>query len=128
MAGRRPNQVDKLVGRNVRIYRLAKNLSQTELADSLGLTFQQIQKYEKGVNRVGSGRLLQIAGVLGVHITTLFEGTEGGEKSPANSALNLIADARALRLAQAFSAIKAPEIRHSLVEFVEQVARGEKTL
>ena len=65
MAGRGPDAVDKLVGRNIRVLRLAKGLSQTELADALGITFQQVQKYEKGTNRVGSGRLLKISGVLG---------------------------------------------------------------
>ena len=65
MAHRGPDAVDKLVGRNIRVLRLAKGLSQTELADALGVTFQQVQKYEKGTNRVGSGRLLKISGILG---------------------------------------------------------------
>ena len=73
MARRGPDAVDKLVGRNIRILRLAKGLSQTELADALGVTFQQVQKYEKGTNRVGSGRLLKISAILGVKITDFFE-------------------------------------------------------
>jgi transcriptional regulator with XRE-family HTH domain len=125
---RGPTEVDKLVGRNIRIYRLAKDLSQTELGNRIGLTFQQVQKYEKGVNRVGSGRLLQIATVLGIHVTTLFEGTEGAKTSVTNSALSLIADAKALRLAKAFSAIATTKIRRSIVEFVEHVASGEKSI
>ena len=76
MARRGPDAVDKLVGRNIRVLRLAKGLSQTELADELGVTFQQVQKYEKGTNRVGSGRLLKISGILGVKITDFFEGTD----------------------------------------------------
>jgi transcriptional regulator with XRE-family HTH domain len=59
-----PDAVDKLVGRNIRVLRLAKELSQTELADGLGIAFQQVQKYEKGTNRVGSGRLLKISAIL----------------------------------------------------------------
>jgi transcriptional regulator with XRE-family HTH domain len=55
---------------------LAKGLSQTELADALGVAFQQVQKYEKGTNRVGSGRLLKISAILGVKITDFFEGTD----------------------------------------------------
>jgi transcriptional regulator with XRE-family HTH domain len=73
MARRGPDAVDKLVGRNIRVLRLAKGLSQTELADELGVTFQQVQKYEKGTNRVGSGRLLKISAILGVKITDFFE-------------------------------------------------------
>ena len=76
MASRGPDAVDKLVGRNIRVLRLAKGLSQTELADALGVTFQQVQKYEKGTNRVGSGRLLKISAILGVKITDFFEGTD----------------------------------------------------
>ena len=72
MTRKGPDAIDQIVGRNIRIYRLQKRLSQTELADELGLTFQQVQKYEKGTNRVGSGRLLKIAMFLGVPVTALF--------------------------------------------------------
>ena len=61
MTRKGPDSIDRIVGRNIRIYRLQKGLTQTDLADELGLTFQQVQKYEKGTNRVGSGRLLKIA-------------------------------------------------------------------
>ena len=74
MKSRGPQSLDKVVGRNVRVHRLAKGMSQTDLANELGITFQQIQKYEKGTNRVGSGRLFEISVILGVSVLTLFEG------------------------------------------------------
>ena len=57
MQQKRAQKIDKVIGRNIRIHRLAKKLSQTELGDELGVSFQQVQKYENGTNRVGSGRL-----------------------------------------------------------------------
>jgi transcriptional regulator with XRE-family HTH domain len=91
MAGRAPDAVDKLVGRNIRVLRLAKGLSQTELADALGVTFQQVQKYEKGTNRVGSGRLLKISGILGVKITDFFEGTDRPHDTARRSVFDQLA-------------------------------------
>src|SRR5262245_45385458 len=75
MTSKDPDSIDRIVGRNIRICRLQKGLTQTELADALGLTFQQVQKYEKGTNRVGSGRLLRIATFLDVPVTALFKGS-----------------------------------------------------
>lgn len=74
MKSRGPQSLDKVVGRNIRVHRLAKGMSQTDLANELGITFQQIQKYEKGTNCVGSGRLFEISVILGVSVLTLFEG------------------------------------------------------
>ena len=89
MKSRGPQSLDKVVGRNVRVHRLAKGMSQTDLANELGITFQQIQKYEKGTNRVGSGRLFEISVILGVSVLTLFEGgkatlAKGDDTSPFN--------------------------------------------
>ena len=85
--------MDKIVGRNIRIYRLAKGLSQTDLANKLGITFQQIQKYEKGTNRVGSGRLFEISTILGVSVIALFEGSKAVmTKHDEASPMNLLAD------------------------------------
>src|ERR1700740_1522580 len=83
MAKRAPQPVDVLVGQNIRICRLQKGLSQTELGERIGVTFQQIQKYEKGANRVGASRLTQIADVLGVPIPTLFDGAPTAGQSQA---------------------------------------------
>jgi transcriptional regulator with XRE-family HTH domain len=117
---KRPSSIDIAVGRNVRIWRLAKGLSQAQLATRLGVTFQQIQKYEVGANRIGTGRLVKLAAILGVPIAALFDGTEGAD--PARSLLALIADKRAFRLAHAFAAIKDNTARVTLVNLVEKIA------
>jgi transcriptional regulator with XRE-family HTH domain len=74
VAGKRETQTDVAVGQRIREFRKAANLSQTQLADHIGVTFQQVQKYEKGTNRVGAGRLMHIARALNVPITAFFEG------------------------------------------------------
>jgi transcriptional regulator with XRE-family HTH domain len=80
MAGKSPNFIDVAVGRNVRVWRMAKGLSQTQLASRLGVTFQQIQKYEVGADRIGTGRLVEVAAILGIPIAALFDGTEAGHQ------------------------------------------------
>jgi transcriptional regulator with XRE-family HTH domain len=74
MGGHRPNQTDVAVGQRIRTFRKEANLSQTALADQIGVTFQQLQKYENGTNRVGAGRLMLIARALNVPITAFFDG------------------------------------------------------
>ena len=114
--------MDKVVGRNVRVHRLAKGMSQTDLANELGITFQQIQKYEKGTNRVGSGRLFEISQILGVSVMALFEGSKSTlAKGDDSSPFNLLADPLSLRLVQAFSEISERRTRHSLVELLESM-------
>ena len=117
---KRPSSIDIAVGRNVRIWRMAKGLSQAQLAHRLGVTFQQVQKYEVGANRIGTGRLVKLATILGVPIAALFDGTEGAD--PARSLLALIADKRGFRLARAFAAIADNTARLSLVNLVEKIA------
>jgi transcriptional regulator with XRE-family HTH domain len=115
-----PSSVDVAVGRNVRIWRMAKGLSQAQLATRLDVTFQQVQKYEVGANRIGTGRLVKIAAILSVPIAALFEGTNGTE--PSRSLLALVSDRRSFRLAHAFAAIKDNTCRVSLVNLVEKIA------
>src|ERR1700741_938958 len=117
-ASRTPSPVDVAVGRNVRIWRMAKGLSQAQLAHRLGVTFQQVQKYEVGANRIGTGRLVKVAAILGVPIATLFRGTAGTEQV----LLALVADRRSFRLADAFAAIKDSNLRLLIVTLVEQIA------
>ena len=114
--------VDIAVGRNVRIWRMARGLTQAQLADRIGITFQQLQKYEIGGNRIPTGRLVKLAGILDVPISALFEGTNGAE--PPRSLLALIADSRSFRLAHAFAAIENSAMRLSLVSLVEKIAAG----
>jgi transcriptional regulator with XRE-family HTH domain len=120
-----PGPVDATVGRNLRIWRMSKGLSQAQLASRLGVTFQQLQKYEVGANRIGTGRLVKAAAVLRVPISALFEGTNAAE--PSQSLLALVSDSRSFRLAQAFAAIKHNAFRLSLVELVETIAAAEAT-
>ena len=115
-----PSPIDVTVGRNVRIWRMAKGLSQAQLANRLDVTFQQVQKYEVGANRIGTGRLVKLAAILDVPIAALFAGTTGAD--PSRALLALISDRRAFRLAQAFAAIKDNTCRVSLVNLVEKIA------
>lgn len=119
---KRPSWIDVAVGRNVRIWRMAKGLTQEQLANRVGVTFQQLQKYEIGGNRIPTGRLVKFAGILGVPISALFEGTNGAE--PPQSLLALIADGRSFRLAHAFAAIENTAMRLSVVSLVEKIAAG----
>ncbi len=123
MARKGPDQIDKIVGQHIKIRRVAEGLSQTELADKLGLTFQQVQKYEKGTNRVGAGRLFRIAEILKVPVTAFFEGSETAHReSKRPSPLSMLADSRSFRLVQAFSTIRQDNLRRSVVELVETIA------
>lgn len=117
---RSSSSVDVAVGRNVRIWRMAKGMSQAQLASRLGVTFQQLQKYETGANRIGTGRLVKVATVLGVPISALFEGIDGAGQS--RSLLALVSDTRSFRLADAFAAIKDSALRLSVVNLVEKIA------
>ena len=119
-AARTPSPIDVAVGRNVRIWRMVKGLSQAQLAHRLGVTFQQVQKYEVGANRIGTGRLVKLAAILGIPVAALFDSADGSD--PSRSLLALIADARAFRLAHAFAAIQDTTVRLSLVKLVEKIA------
>ena len=125
MSPKQPDSVDRLVGRNIRIQRLAKGLSQTELANALGVTFQQVQKYEKGVNRVGAGRLAKIADTLAVPISFFFDGVPGPKTAAGNvnEALGLIRTAGSLRLVRAFENMPADARGHFLA-LIEILCNG----
>jgi transcriptional regulator with XRE-family HTH domain len=125
MAMRKPDVIDIEVGQRIKIQRLATGLSQTALGENVGITFQQIQKYEKGANRVGIGRLTRIARVLGVSVNSFFEGRDMidrvAQKGGA-SPLSLITHPYAFRLLQAYSAITDQKQRSSILELVEGIA------
>jgi transcriptional regulator with XRE-family HTH domain len=111
------------VGQNIRIERLARGMSQADLAEQIGVTFQQVQKYEKGRNRVGSGRLARVAEALGLPVAALFDSTAAGPKRTREPfALNLIAEKSPMRLLQAFARIKDRRVRRSIVALVEIIA------
>jgi len=119
---KRASWLDAAVGRNVRIWRMARGMTQEQLANRVGVTFQQLQKYEVGGNRIPTGRLVKFAAILAVPISALFEGTNGAE--PPRSLLALISDSRSFRLARAFAAIDNSAMRLSLVSLVEKIAAG----
>jgi transcriptional regulator with XRE-family HTH domain len=127
MSVKRPDPVDVEVGHRIRIERLSRGLSQTALANQLGVTFQQVQKYEKGVNRVGAGRLTKIAEVLGVPVGTFFGGKEilageGQAKDGEASPLKLLTVSGAFRLLRAYAEIDDSNLRRSIVDLVEQIS------
>ena len=86
MSTKAPNPVDKYVGSRVRMRRIMLGMSQEKLGEALGLTFQQVQKYEKGTNRVGASRIQQISEILQVPVSFLFEGGPSGTATPKASA------------------------------------------
>jgi transcriptional regulator with XRE-family HTH domain len=130
-APKKPDAVDIEVGQRIRLHRLQSRLSQTELANELGVTFQQVQKYERGVNRVGAGRLTKIAQVFGVPVTELFgandaEGTAHIEGRGDQSPLKLLTVPGALRLLRAYGQLQDGRTRGSVLELVENIAGGRR--
>lgn len=122
MREKSPTEVDVAVGRNIRIYRQHAGMSQSELGEQIGVTFQQVQKYEKGANRVGASRLVQIAQALDVHLPTLFEGVKDHAKPTGMSPLDMIKDAATLDLVRSFAEISDARLRRAIVNLVAQIA------
>ncbi len=127
MTRKMPNPVDVHVGARVRMRRMLIGMSQEKLGESLGLTFQQVQKYEKGSNRIGASRLYQIGSVLGVPIEFFFEGLErdqasGGAGHGARFDTELLSSAEGIQLNSAFFAISDPRLRKRLLDLVKAMA------
>jgi transcriptional regulator with XRE-family HTH domain len=120
---RRAGPEDVEIGRKIRALRLQRGLSQSDLARGIGLTFQQVQKYEKGTNRVSAGRLQQIADFLGVPITFFYRGM--GKHTKANETRNagiaLIQTKGAMRLLRAFALIASRPTKYALVVLAESL-------
>lgn len=120
---KRIEAVDVQVGQRVRAYRLARGMSQTALAEKVGVTFQQIQKYEKGINRIGSSRLKRVANVLGVGIASLFaEEGSASEHTGRDPLTEMLSQPNAARLLQAFGGINKSKLRLALVNLAESLA------
>lgn len=122
-----PNPVDVHVGARVRMRRMLIGMSQEKLGESLGLTFQQVQKYEKGTNRIGASRLYQIGSVLGVPIEFFFSGLEraedeGGVAADAGFDTELLSSAEGIQLNSAFFAITDPKLRKRLLDLMKALA------
>ncbi len=128
MAKKVPHSTDKHVGSRVRMRRMMLGLSQERLADAIGLTFQQVQKYEKGTNRMGASRLQQIAHVLQVPAPFFFEGlpehrTVGMAETPSPAYVSdFLATSNGIALTKAFMRIKDANLRRSIVNLVKEIA------
>jgi transcriptional regulator with XRE-family HTH domain len=125
---RRADNRDAEVGRRVRSRRLECRLSQTELAERIGVTFQQVQKYEKGVNRIGAGRLQRISEALEVPISFFFGGAPGSAKAESGSAesvFGFMQTSGSVRIVKAFHKIKSRKARQLLVEMAEEFADAQ---
>ena len=134
MAKKAPNPIDKHVGSRVRMRRMMLSMSQEKLGDALGLTFQQVQKYEKGTNRIGASRLQQISNILQVPVSFFFEGAPhppGGHSTGMSEApspayvSDFLATSDGLSLTKAFMRIKNSKLRRRIVDLVEQIAGEE---
>jgi transcriptional regulator with XRE-family HTH domain len=135
-AKKAPNPIDKHVGSRVRMRRMMLSMSQEKLGDALGLTFQQVQKYEKGTNRIGASRLQQISQILQVPVAFFFEGapnipplggsTDGMKEAPSPAYVSdFLATSEGLALTKAFMRIKEAKLRRRIVDLVEEIA-GDK--
>ena len=129
MSIKSPDRVDVQVGSRIRLLRKGSQMSQADLAEQLGVTFQQVQKYEKGMNRIGAGRLTKIAAVLGMPVSELL-GDDGAAQSnrravaEARSPLKLITPPGALKLLRAYARIDDRDQRRNIVALVERIASG----
>jgi transcriptional regulator with XRE-family HTH domain len=131
MAKKSPDPTDKHVGSRVRMRRLMLGMSQEKLGDALGLTFQQVQKYEKGTNRIAASRLRQIGHILQVPESFFFDGGPNaarriGETASPSYVSTFLSSADGLALVQAFTAIKDAKVRRSIVLLVDEIAGDDK--
>lgn len=127
-----PNPIDVHVGSRVRLRRMLVGMSQEKLGDMLGLTFQQVQKYEKGANRVGASRLYQISQILGVSVQFFFDDMPEAEDRGGNSegstspyVMDFVSSAEGLQLNRAFTRIDKPAVRKKLLELVKSLSPHE---
>ncbi|MBP2442641.1 helix-turn-helix domain-containing protein [Rhizobium leguminosarum] len=127
---KKPNPIDIHVGSRIRLRRTMLGMSQEKLGESLGITFQQIQKYEKGTNRVGASRLQNISNILNVPVSFFFEdapgensgGVGGMETSSSNYVVDFLSSSEGLQLNRAFVKISDPKVRRKVVELVKALA------
>ena len=133
MPKKQANPIDVQVGNRVRIRRMLIGMSQERLGDLLGLTFQQVQKYEKGVNRIGAGRLFEVARILNVPIDFFYEGVENrlagqpgmAEPESAPPVMAFVSSGEGLQLSLAFMKIKDPKVRKRVLDLVKSLAEEE---
>ncbi|WP_296021382.1 helix-turn-helix domain-containing protein [uncultured Agrobacterium sp.] len=128
---KKPNPIDIHVGSRIRLRRTMLGMSQEKLGESLGITFQQIQKYEKGTNRVGASRLQNISAILNVPVSFFFEDAPGeqsasasssAEASSSNYVVDFLSSSEGLQLNRAFVKINDPKVRRRIVDLVKALA------
>ncbi|WP_312807157.1 helix-turn-helix domain-containing protein [Agrobacterium cavarae] len=128
---KKPNPIDIHVGSRIRLRRTMLGMSQEKLGESLGITFQQIQKYEKGTNRVGASRLQNISAILNVPVSFFFEDAPGAEPASAsgsaeasssNYVVDFLSSSEGLQLNRAFVKINDPKVRRRIVDLVKALA------
>ena len=133
---KQPNPVDIHVGKRVRMRRTLMGMSQTKLGDALGLTFQQVQKYENGSNRIGASRLYQISQILAVPVSYFFEEMDqltavANENAPATGEPlprgDLVAKRETLELVRAYYRIVSPRVRRGIVDMIRAIGNSEET-
>ncbi len=126
---KRSSSIDAFVGMRVRAGRMARGMSQEQLAELLGLTFQQVQKYEKGVNRIGAGRLWDISRILDVSVQYFFDGLNQKSGAVAEEsgrfAIEFLTTTEGLQLARAFAQIKDRSVRRRLVDLAQALSDAE---
>lgn len=125
-----PNAIDTHVGSRISMQRRSKGMSQTTLAEGLGITFQQVQKYEKGTNRVGASRLQAIADILSVPVSFFFEDGSGGsatsraiDTSGSDEITQFLASAEGVALNRAFVKIQDAKTRRKFVDLLKSLAK-----
>ena len=123
MKQRSAGKPDIELGKRIRLRRVEQKISQAELDEQLGVSFQQVQKYEKGVNRVGAARLQQIATALDVPVTFFYD---GDGKAREVESLLFLDSAFSLRLLRAYSKIKDQTVQRQLVSLMESIAANEE--
>jgi transcriptional regulator with XRE-family HTH domain len=123
-----PNPIDRHVGSRVRMRRMMVSMSQEKLGDRLGITFQQVQKYEKGTNRIGASRLHQISSILGVPVAFFYEGAPNPDGVPGSPEAgnppyvsDFLATSEGLALTKAFMKVSDPKLRRRIVDLVEAI-------
>lgn len=132
---KRPNPIDIHVGSRIRLRRNMLGMSQERLGEALGITFQQIQKYEKGTNRVGASRLQAISSVLGAPVSYFFEDAPGmpnqsasgmAEDNPTNYVVDFLNSAEGLQLNRSFVKITDSRIRKRVIELVKALSADDE--
>jgi transcriptional regulator with XRE-family HTH domain len=127
MSTKTPDPLDVMVGAKIRIFRIHRGVSQIDLAEQIGVTFQQVQKYERGMNRIGASRLSRIATALGVSIGELFE-SPGDKLADSTSPFRLLAEPGALRLLKSYARTSDPCVRRAVVELAEASGHQSTTI